>query len=49
MFIDIFNVIDFDTNQSHGRGVYTTINGNPCGYMDAIKDGDIIEIGWVEK
>ncbi|MEE3380008.1 MAG: cell division FtsA domain-containing protein [Lachnospiraceae bacterium] len=49
MFIDIFNVIDFDTNQSHGRGVYTTINGNPCGYMDAIKDGDVIEIGWVEK
>jgi hypothetical protein len=49
IFVDIFNVYPFDTNQSNGRAVYTLINSNPCGYVDQIKDGDSVEIGWKEN
>ena len=49
IFVDIFKVYPFDTNQAHGRAVYTKINSNPCGYVDKIKDGDSVEIGWKEN
>jgi hypothetical protein len=49
MFIDIFNVIDFDTTQSHGRSVYTKVNGQIAGYMDPLHEGDTVEIGWEEN
>jgi len=49
IFVDIFNVFDFDINESHGRTVYMTRNGNECGYADPIEDGDSIEIGWKEE
>lgn len=49
VFVDIFNVFPFDINESNGRGVYTTINGENCGYVQPIQDGDKIEIGWKDK
>jgi hypothetical protein len=49
VFVDIFNVFPFDLNESNGRGVYTTINGKNCGYVQPIQEGDKIEIGWKEN
>ncbi|MCR4782613.1 MAG: rod shape-determining protein [Lachnospiraceae bacterium] len=49
IFVDIFTVYPFDTNQSNGRAVYTMINSNPCGYIDSLSEGDSVEIGWKEK
>ena len=49
VFVDIFNVFPFDINESNGRGVYTTINGKNCGYVQPIQEGDKIEIGWKDK
>ncbi len=49
IFVDIFTVYPFNTNESNGRAVYTMINSSPCGYVDPLKDGDSVEIGWKEK
>jgi len=48
VFVDVFDVIDFDTRDSRGRAIVTLINGNRCGYSDVLKAGDRIEIYWQE-
>ena len=48
IFIDIFTVIDFDTNSAGGRGVYIKVNGERCEYVTPLNDGDAVEIGWEE-
>jgi len=47
-FVDIFDYIKFNMNESRGRGVITTINGSDCGYTDVLKDGDDIVVKWSE-
>ena len=49
VFVDIFNVIDFDLNESRGRAIVTTVNGENAQYTQKLSDGDKIEIYWKEK
>lgn len=51
IFVDIFNYIPFDeesVQKDHGR-VVIKLNGNPAGYTDSIKSGDVIEITFEEN
>ncbi len=47
--MDVFDHINFDLKQSAGRAIVTTLNGRPAEYMEALNDGDIIEIYWKER
>ncbi len=49
IFVDIFNLIDFDPHDSRGRMVVTRINGKQCGYADPIKENDEVEVFWEGK
>lgn len=49
VFVDIFNVIDFDLNESRGRAIVTTVNGENAQYTQKLNDGDKIEVYWKEK
>ena len=46
VFVDIFNVIDFDLNESRGRAIVTTVNGENAQYTQKLNDGDKIEVYW---
>lgn len=46
VFVDIFNYIDFDLNASNGRSIVTNLNGRPAEYMEALENGDVIDIYW---
>ncbi len=48
IFVDIFDYIDFDLQDSKGRGIVTQVNGASPDYMQALSDGDKIEIYWKE-
>ncbi len=49
VYVDVFEYIDFDLKNSAGRTVVTMLNGRPAEYMEALQDGDIVEIYWKEK
>lgn len=49
IFVDLFNVIDFDLSASAGRAIVTTVNGQPAEYMKQLKKGDVVEIYWKEN
>ena len=46
IFVDVFDYIQFDLRESGGRNIVTLLNGRPAQYMEAIKEGDIIDIYW---
>ena len=48
IFVDIFNLINFDPNAGNGRAVVTRINGEKCSFSNVLSDGDEIEIFWEE-
>ena len=48
VFVDIFDVIDFDLSDSRGRAIVTLVNGVPTQYSQKLNDGDNIEIYWKE-
>lgn len=48
LFVDLFDVIDFDLTQSHGRAIVTTRNGHTVQYTEELAEGDQIEIYWKE-
>ncbi len=49
VFVDIFDYIDFNLQESNGRGITTLLNSKAADYMEALKDGDVIEIFWNES
>ena len=49
IFVDIFNVIDFDLTVSKGRSIVTRVNGTDAAYMQKLNNGDVIEIYWEEN
>lgn len=49
IFVDVFEVYDFDLAQSDGRAVITKINGENAEYTQILKDDDVIQIYWEEK
>ncbi|RKM57043.1 cell division protein FtsA [Butyrivibrio sp. X503] len=46
IFVDIFDAIDFDLSKPNGRSIVTTLNGATPDYMQAIHEGDKIEVYW---
>ncbi len=48
IFVDIFDYIDFNLNESGGRNIVTQINGRRAQYMENLKEGDVIDIFWEE-
>lgn len=45
IFVDMFDYIKFDLTKPQGD-IILKLNGNPAGFTDTIKPGDIIEIKW---
>lgn len=48
IFVDVFNVIDFDIHASAGRPVVTKLNGERCGYTAALHENDVVDVYWEE-
>lgn len=48
VYVDIFDYIKFNLQDSRGRGIVTQLNGRAAGYMETLKDGDIISVYWKE-
>ena len=49
VFVDIFDVIDFDLSDSRGRAIVTLVNKEHVPYSQKLKDGDEIDIYWKEN
>lgn len=49
MFVDIFEHIDFDIKQAHGRSVETLVNGETATYTQMLNEGDEVTVRWVEN
>ena len=48
IYVDVFEYIDFNLNDSRGRSIVTKLNGENAEYMAALKNGDVIDIYWEE-
>jgi cell division protein FtsA len=46
IFVDIYNLIDFDPNAGNGRPLIIRINGEKCGYSDELHANDEVECFW---
>ena len=47
VFVDIFDYYPFDTKTAAGDELITKVNGVSCGFFEPVKEGDFIEIFWV--
>ncbi|MBE5916183.1 MAG: cell division protein FtsA [Pseudobutyrivibrio ruminis] len=46
IFVDIYNLIDFDPNEGNGRELIIRINGEKCSYAAELHPNDEIECFW---
>lgn len=46
VYVDIFEVIDFDLSRTRGKGIVATLNGRPAQYLEPIHSGDVMEVYW---
>ncbi|MCL2050134.1 MAG: pilus assembly protein PilM [Lachnospiraceae bacterium] len=46
VFVDIFEFIDFDLNNSKGRHIVTRINNRDAQFMEPLSANDLVEIYW---
>lgn len=46
VFVDIFDFYEFDLGDSRGRSIVTLLNGRPAQHMEALHQGDVIDIHW---
>lgn len=46
VFVDIFDVYEFDLTPRNGKEIITKLNQQGAKYLEAIRDGDVIELGW---
>ncbi len=46
VFVDIFDVYEFDLTPRSGKEIVTKLNQQGAKYLEAIRDGDVIELGW---
>lgn len=49
IYVDVFEYIDFDLNNSNGRTIVTLLNGHDTSYTEELKVGDKIDIYWKER
>ena len=47
VFVDILDVYPFDTSKAGGTSLIMTINGENATFAQEIKDGDILELYWI--
>lgn len=47
LFVDILDVYPFDTSVMRGEELIQKINGEKCDFTGVIKDGDILELYWL--
>ena len=48
IYVDVFDLIDFDLTKPQGRSVATLLNGQSAQYTEYLKQGDILNIYWVQ-
>ncbi|MCI8326656.1 MAG: cell division protein FtsA, partial [Lachnospiraceae bacterium] len=48
VYVDVFEYIDFNLNDSRGRNIVTHLNGKNAEYTAELNDGDVIDIYWEE-
>ena len=46
LFFDLFNYVDIDPTKPQGQ-ILLRRNGSTASYLDALQEGDTIEIRWV--
>lgn len=46
IYVDVFDLIDFDLNRPAGKGIVTKLNGRRAEYFAGLHNGDVIEIYW---
>ncbi len=46
IFVDVYNLINFDPSESNGRPLVIKINGQKCGYSDELHANDDVEVYW---
>lgn len=49
IYVDVFDYIEFNLNDSRGRSIVTLLNGENAEYTAVLKNGDVIDIYWEEK
>ena len=49
IFVDVYNLINFDPNEGNGRPLVIKINGEKCGYADPLHENDEVEVFWEDK
>ncbi len=49
IFVDVYNLINFDPNTGNGRPLVIKINGEKCGYADALHANDEVEVYWQDN
>ncbi|MCR5469085.1 MAG: dephospho-CoA kinase [Lachnospiraceae bacterium] len=49
VFVDIFDVVDFDLSASRGRSIVTRVNGENAQYTQVLKEDDQIDLYWEER
>ncbi len=46
IFVDVYNLINFDPNEGAGRPLIIKINGEKCGFSDSLHANDEVEVRW---
>ena len=49
IYVDVFDYIEFNLNDSRGRNIVTHLNGQNTEYTAPLKDGDVVDIYWEEN
>ena len=49
ILVDVLDFYPVDTSVAHGDHLETSVNGIACDFTQAVNDGDIIKIEWVER
>ncbi len=46
VFVDVFDVINFDTKNVKGKALITNVNGSTAEYLKVLSEGDVLDIYW---
>lgn len=49
ILVDVLDFYPVDTSVAHGDHLETSVNGIACDFTQAVNDGDIVKIEWVER
>ena len=46
IFVDVFDLINFDLSKPQGKTVETLLNGKAASYTEVLHEGDVLDIHW---